>query len=464
MYNKVTSADIAALQAILGEADVIFGEAINPDYAHDELGGISCMPEVLVRVHTTEEVSAVMRHAYERNIPVTVRGSGTGLVGAAVPIHGGILLETTRMNKILSLDTNNLTVTVQPGVLLMELAAFAEENDFLYPPDPGEKSATIGGNISTNAGGMRAVKYGVTRDYVRALTVVLPNGEILKLGAAVAKNSSGYSLKDLVIGSEGTLCVITEAVLKLVSLPKVSVSLLVPFPNMKTAIEAVPEIIRSKITPTAIEYMSRDTILFSENYLGKRFPDTKNDAYILLTFDGNSDAQVDQDMSVVAELCLRIGALDAYIVDTDERKKSVWSARGAFLEAIKASTTEMDECDVVVPGNQVDTFIKYTHELAEEFHVRIPSFGHAGDGNLHVYICRDALSEEDWKSTLSAIFDRMYQKSVELGGLVSGEHGIGYAKKEFLKRQYGETPIALMQGIKQVFDPKNILNPGKVCF
>ena len=464
MYNKVTAADIQALQAILGEADVLFGEAINPDYAHDELGGISRMPEVLVRAHSTEEVSAVMRYAYERNIPVTVRGSGTGLVGAAVPIHGGILLETTRMNKILALDSNNLTVTVQPGVLLMELAAFAEENDFLYPPDPGEKSATIGGNISTNAGGMRAVKYGVTRDYVRALTVVLPNGEIQTFGAAVAKNSSGYSLKDLIIGSEGTLAVICEAVLKLVPLPKVSVSLLVPFPDMKTAIEAVPHIIRSKITPTAIEYMSRDTILFSESYLGKRFPDTKNDAYILLTFDGNSDAQVDQDMSTVAELCLNIGALDAYIVDTEERKKSVWSARGAFLEAIKASTTEMDECDVVVPGNQVDTFIKYTHELAKEFNVRIPSFGHAGDGNLHVYICRDSLNDADWESTLSAIFDRMYEKSVELGGLVSGEHGIGYAKKEFLKRQYGETPIALMQGIKQVFDPKNILNPGKVCF
>ena len=464
MYNKVTAADITALQAILGEADVIFGEAINPDYAHDELGGISRMPEVLVRVQNTQQVSAVMRHAYERNIPVTVRGSGTGLVGAAVPLHGGILLETTKMNKILALDPNNLTVTVQPGVLLMELAAFAEENDFLYPPDPGEKSATIGGNISTNAGGMRAVKYGVTRDYVRALTVVLPNGEIQTFGAAVAKNSSGYSLKDLIIGSEGTLAIICEAVLKLVPLPKVSVSLLVPFPDMKTAIEAVPEIIRSKITPTAIEYMSRDTILFSESYLGKRFPDTKNDAYILLTFDGNSDAQVDQDMSVVADLCLKIGALDAYIVDTEERKKSVWSARGAFLEAIKASTTEMDECDVVVPGNQVDTFIKYTHKLAEEFRVRIPSFGHAGDGNLHVYICRDALNDADWEKTLSACFDKMYAKAVELGGLVSGEHGIGYAKKEFLRRQYGNSPIALMQGIKQVFDPKNILNPGKVCF
>ena len=189
MYNKVNAADIAALQAIVGENEVLWGDAINPDYAHDELGGISRMPEVLVRVRSTQEVSAIMRHAYERSIPVTVRGSGTGLVGAAVPLHGGILLETTRMNKILSLDSNNLTVTVQPGVLLMELAAFAEENDFLYPPDPGEKSATIGGNISTNAGGMRAVKYGVTRDYVRALTVVLPNGEIQTFGAAVAKNN-----------------------------------------------------------------------------------------------------------------------------------------------------------------------------------------------------------------------------------------------------------------------------------
>lgn len=464
MYNKVSAADIAKLQEIVGQTDVLVGEAISPDYAHDELGGISQMPEVLVRVRSTQEVSAVMKLAFDRTIPVTVRGSGTGLVGAAVPLHGGILLETTKMNKILKLDSNNLTVTVQPGVLLMELAAFAEENDFLYPPDPGEKSATIGGNISTNAGGMRAVKYGVTRDYVRSLTVVLPNGEIQTFGAAVAKNSSGYSLKDLIIGSEGTLAIICEAVLKLVPLPKVSVSLLVPFPDMKTAIEAVPHIIRSKVTPTAIEYMSRDTILFSESYLGKRFPDTKNDAYILLTFDGNTDTQVEQDMSTVAELCLQIGALDAYIVDTEERKKSVWSARSAFLEAIKASTTEMDECDVVVPGNQVDTFIKFTHELADEFHVRIPSFGHAGDGNLHVYICRDTLNDEEWEKTLSSIFDRMYEKSVELGGLVSGEHGIGYAKKAFLKRQYGETPIALMQGIKQVFDPKNILNPGKVCF
>lgn len=464
MYSKVTKEDISVLSSIVGENNVLFGDAISHDYAHDELGGIEKMPEVLVRVHSTEEISAVMKLAYTQNIPVTVRGSGTGLVGAAVAIEGGILLETTKMNKILELDESNLTVTVQPGVLLMELAAFAEENDFLYPPDPGEKSATIGGNISTNAGGMRAVKYGVTRDYVRALTVVMPNGDIEHLGGKVAKNSSGYSLKDLVVGSEGTLCIITEAVLKLVPLPKVSVSLLVPFSDMKSAIEAVPKIICSKVIPTAIEYMSRDTILFSEDYLGKKFPDTKNDAYILLTFDGNTTEQVEADMSTVADLCLEIGATDAYIVDTEERKKSVWSARGAFLEAIKASTTEMDECDVVVPVNRVDEFIKFTHSLADETGVRIPSFGHAGDGNLHIYICRDDLGEKEWEETLNTCFERMYRKAEELGGLVSGEHGIGYAKRDYLKKQCGEAQIALMQGIKKTFDPKNILNPGKVCF
>lgn len=464
MYNKVAYDDILKLKSISGDVNVICGDEINPDYAHDELGGVERMPEVLVRVHTTEEISDIMKLAYERTIPVTVRGSGTGLVGSAVPIEGGILLETTQMNKIIELDPDTLTITVQPGVLLMELAAFCEENDFLYPPDPGEKSATIGGNISTNAGGMRAVKYGVTRDYVRGLTVVMPNGEILKLGGKVVKNSSGYSLKDLVVGSEGTLCIITEAILKLIPLPKESVSLLVPFLDMRSAIEAVPKIFGSKVTPTAIEYMSRDTILFSESYLGKKFPDTKHDAYILLTFDGNTEAQVEEDMKSVAELCLQIGAIDAYIVDTEERKKAVWSARGAFLEAIKASTTEMDECDVVVPVDKVDEFIKFTHALAEEMNVRIPSFGHAGDGNLHVYICRDELQPKQWEEILSRCFECMYQKAKELGGLVSGEHGIGFAKKEYLKNLYGKTPIYLMQGIKKVFDEKNILNPGKICF
>ena len=462
-YKKIDAADIKALQNILGEERVLVGEAINPDYAHDELEGIEAMPEVLIRVHTTQEIVEVMKYAYENVIPVTVRGSGTGLVGAAVPVKGGILMESTEMNKILELDPNNLTVTVQPGVLLMELADYCSERDFLYPPDPGEKTATIGGNIATSAGGMRAVKYGVTRDYVRSLKVVMPNGNIEIFGSKVVKNSSGYSLKDLCIGSEGTLCIIVEATLKLMPLPAHSVSLLVPFPSMKDAIEAVPKIICSKAIPTAIEYMSRDTILFAENYLGKKFPEKKNDAYILLTFDGNTKEQVEHDLELVAELCLKLGALDAYIIDTDERHKSVWEARGAFLEAIKMSTTELDECDVVVPRSEVAKFIQYTHEIADKLQVRMPSFGHAGDGNLHVYVCRDDLNDADWKRTLNSAFDLMYEKAEELGGLVSGEHGIGYAKKTYMQKQYGAEQSRIMREIKRVFDPKNILNPAKIC-
>lgn len=462
-YKKVDEKDVEYLRTLVDADCILVGDEISEDYSHDELGTVANYPEVLMRVLSTEEVSAIMKYAYEQNIPVVVRGSGTGLVGACVPIYGGIMLETTLMNNILELDTENLTVTVEPGVLLMELSKFVEENDLFYPPDPGEKSATIAGNISTNAGGMRAVKYGVTRDYVRGLTVVMPNGEVLELGGKIVKNSSGYSLKDLVIGSEGTLCVITRAVLKLLPLPKKTLSLLVPFDTFTEAAAVVPKIIKSKAIPTAIEFMERQTILFAEDFLGKKFPDTKSNAYILLTFDGNTKEQVEAEYEVVADLCLSEGAKDVYIVDTDERKDSVWSARGAFLEAIKASTTEMDECDVVVPRNRVAEFINYTHDLEKELNIRIPSFGHAGDGNLHLYICRDELDQKEWEEMLDTAMDKLYAKSLEFDGLVSGEHGIGYAKRKYLFNDYGEYEMGLMDGIKHAFDPKNILNPKKVC-
>lgn len=464
MYKKIDTADIEFLKSFIPSDRIFCGGEISEDYSHDELGGTHCPPDVLVFVTSTEEVSKIMKYAYDNSIPVTARGSGTGLVGSSVAVKGGIMLCTTLMNHILELDRDNLTVTVEPGVLLMELAEFVESNDFFYPPDPGEKSATIGGNISTNAGGMRAVKYGVTRDFVRGLTVVLPNGEVLKLGGKVVKNSSGYSLLNLMVGSEGTLGIITEAVLKLLPLPTKSISLLVPFDSMEKALEAVPHIIRSKTDPTAIEYMSRDTILFAEDYLSKKFPDTSHPAYILLTFDGNSVEEIEKNYSKVADLCLELGAVDAYFVDTDERKKSVWSARGAFLEAIKASTDEMDECDVVVPRDRIADFIKYTHQIAKDLDVRIPSFGHAGDGNLHIYICRDGLDDKVWEEKLAKAFELMYVRAAEMGGQVSGEHGIGFAKKGFLKEQLGETQMAIMQGIKAAFDPKNILNPDKICY
>ncbi len=462
MYNKITTADIENLRGLVAADRVLTGDAISEEHSHDELGGIRRMPDVLVRAMSTEEVAAVMKYADEHLLPVVVRGSGTGLVGSAVALEGGIMLETTGMNNILELDEENLTVTVQPGVLLMDLAAFAEEHNFLYPPDPGEKSATIGGNISTNAGGMRAVKYGVTRDYVMGLTVVLPTGEVVELGGKMVKNSTGYSLLDLMVGSEGTLGVITEATLKLIPLPTVTTSLLVPFASVEAAIEMVPILVKSMASLTAIEFFERGTILFSEEYLGKKFPDTRSPAYLLLTVDGSDKSVVEKELSSVADLCMDNGAHDAYIVDTEERRDSVWKARGAFLEAIKASTTEMDECDVVVPRNKVAMFIEYTHELAKELGLRIPSFGHAGDGNLHVYICRDELSDAEWKTSLATAFERMYAKSREFGGTVSGEHGIGYAKKQYMRETVGDKQIALMKGIKAAFDPHTILNPGKL--
>jgi glycolate oxidase len=461
-YKQIEPADIDYLSSLVDEARFFSGSAISEDYSHDELGGVSRCPDVLIQVISVAEISAVMSYAHQQHIPVVVRGSGTGLVGAAVAVEGGIMLETTKMNRILELDENNLTVTVEPGVLLMDLAEFTAAHDLLYPPDPGEKSATIGGNISTNAGGMRAIKYGVTRDYVRGLTVVLPSGQILQLGGKVAKNSSGYSLKDLIIGAEGTLAIITEATLKLIPLPPKSISLLIPFGSMGAALDTVPHIIKAKTAPTALEYFSTDCLEFAEDYLGKKFPDHSGSAYLLLTYDGADGTGVERDYDVAADLCLQHGAKDVLIVDTEERKEAVWSARSAFLEAIKASTTEMDECDVVVPRDKVAQYIRFTHRLAEQMNIRIPSFGHAGDGNLHIYVCRDKLPTQEWQKQLGDAFAAMYAKAQEMGGLVSGEHGIGYAKKRYLAESSGETAIALMRGIKQVFDPHLILNPGKV--
>ena len=462
-YKAMDHNDIAFLVSVCGKGRVFVGEEINEDFAHDELGGIEKMPEVMVEALSTEEVTQIMKYAYENNIPVTPRGQGTGLVGGSVAIYGGIMLNLSKMNKIIEIDEENLTLTVEPGVLLMEISKFVEGYDLFYPPDPGEKSATIAGNINTNAGGMRAVKYGVTRDYVRGLEIVLPNGEVMEVGGKIVKNSSGYSLKDLIVGSEGTLAIVTKAVLKLLPLPKKAISLLIPFPDLSMAIETVPKIIKSKTIPTAVEFMEREAILAAEEFLGMKFPDKSSDAYLLLTFDGNSKEEIEAAYDKVAQICLDSGALDVLISNTQERQESIWKARGAFLEAIKASTSEIDECDVVVPRNKVAEFIKYTNDLQAQFDVRVKSFGHAGDGNLHVYVLRDALSEAEWKKTLNAVFECMYSRARELGGQVSGEHGIGYAKKPFLLESMGENGIQLLKNIKYAFDPKNILNPGKIC-
>ncbi|MDR0490553.1 MAG: FAD-binding oxidoreductase [Oscillospiraceae bacterium] len=460
--RRATQADAIALSAELNGAKVLFGTDISDDYAHDEMSGVFSAPDVLVRVKSTEDVCAVMRYASREGVAVVVRGSGTGLVGGAVAVDGGIMLETTAMNRILELDEKNMCVTVQSGVLLTDLVEFCESRGFFYPPDPGEKTATIGGNIATNAGGMRAVKYGVTRDYVLGLEIVLPGGEVLNTGGKVVKNSSGDSLQDIIIGSEGTLAVVTKAILKLLPAPAVSMSMLAPFASIDSAIEAVPVLLNGGFAFTSLEFMERETINFAEEYLSKKFLDTKHPAYLLLTIDGGGEDMVLSACSEATEACLAAGAQDIFLVDTADRKKAVWDARSSFLEAIKASAGEIDECDVVVPRAEVAAFVKYTHELAQQVGLRLPGFGHAGDGNVHIYLCRDGLPADEFHSRCTRAFDLLYEKAAQMGGLISGEHGVGYAKRSYFARQHGDTYMSLLRGVKQAFDPQGILNPRKV--
>ena len=462
--TKVTEKDVRELKAFFSDPGrVLFGDEIAREYSHDELSFVRVMPEAVCKCKNAAEISAVLKFANEKKIPVTPRGAGTGLVGAAVPVEKGIVLDLAGMDRILELDEDNMTVTTEPGVLLQDLAAFCQDHGFFYPPDPGEKTATIGGNISTNAGGMRAVKYGVTRDYVRGLEVVLPTGEIVNFGGKTVKSSSGYDLKDLIIGAEGTLGVITKAILKILPLPKFDISLLVPFSDLERAIGAVPAIVRSESEPTAVEFMQGKVIRDAENYLGVRFPATGKDAFLLLKFDGMTREEVDRKYEFAAQLCLENGADDVYLLNTEERNESVWKPRGAFLEAIKNSTTEMDEVDVAVPKSEIYKMVQAVEEISATCGARLKYFGHAGDGNLHIYILRDDLPDEGWRKACDNAMDRMYEKAFELGGKVSGEHGIGLVKKPYLKRSLSPEELALMQGVKKTFDPNNILNPGKIC-
>lgn len=462
-YKALDPNDIIFLKGLLGDSAVFEKDRIVSDMAHDELGSVRRMPDVHVLATTKEQVSSLMAYANIHHIPVTVRGSGTGLVGGCVPIHGGILLDLSKMNRILELDTTNMTLRVEPGVLLLEIYEHVEKEGLFYAPDPGEKTATIGGNISTNAGGMRAVKYGVTRDWVRGLEVVLPDGTLIRTGGKVVKNSTGYGLKDLIIGSEGTLGIIVEATLKLIKKPKRTISLLVPFNNREDAIAAAPQLITHHVLPTAVEFLEKQSLQYSEAFLGKRIPHNDFEAYLLLSYDGDNEAAIQEDVDLASKLCIeKLKAFDVFLVDTEERRQSVWTIRGAFLEAIKASSDSIDECDVVLPRAHISEFLAYVRQVSLDLAIRIPYFGHVGDGNLHIYFCKDQMPEHVWKEKLSKGFDLLYAKAFSFGGLVSGEHGIGYAKKAYMEKLLGARQIELMRGIKHTFDPNGILNPGKV--
>ena len=468
-YNRITPEIAAQLRAVVGEKRYFEKDAIDPNYAHDEMPIYGkYMPEAAVDVETTEEVSGIMKICSANRIPVTCRGAGTGLVGGCVPLAGGLVLCTRRMNKILAYDMDNLVVRLQPGVLLKDLAADALAHGLMYPPDPGEKTATVGGNISTNAGGMRAVKYGVTRDYVLAMTVVLADGRIIELGKSVCKTSSGYSLLHLMIGSEGTLGIITEMTMKLIPNPVCDVSCLVPFRNVEACIHFVPKIKLANLDPQSIEFMDADIVTSSAAFTGNPiFPErVRNEdvgASVLVTFVGTDEDELDQKMIRLGQIAREADALDVLVIATSSNKKSAWSARSSFLTAIEADTRLIDEMDVVVPVDKIPAFLIYIRSLGEENGIRIRNFGHAGDGNLHIYCCSNDLEEDDFKRRVKIIMDKAYTKCAELEGQVSGEHSIGHAKMVYLRESVGEDVFQLMGEIKKVFDPDDILNPGKVC-
>lgn len=433
----------------------------------DTLGRLKGEAAALVFPQSTEEVSKILKYAHKHGIPVTPRGAGTNLVGSTVPVDGGIILDFSHMDKILELDENTMTITVQPGLLLQDLQKYVEERGLFYPPDPGEKASSVGGNISTNAGGMRAVKYGVTRDYVRGLEVVTADGSVLIAGGKNVKDASGLSLKNLYIGSEGTLAVITKCILKLIPKPETSLSVLVPYPDLKTGIRSVLSVLRANANPTAVEFMERKVVKLGEDFLGVKYPYPEAGSYILLTFDGHT-TEVRENAERIRKLALDGGAL-AYLPLTDTAQNplnvipsaaDIWKVRGALVKAVEAFS-EQEPVDIVVPIDKTAEFISFINKLDEKSGMQMVSFGHAGDGNVHLCVVRGDRDLKTWHKELKANMDKAYHKAYELGGITSGEHGIGISKRRYFLRETSGENLEVMNRIKDALDPKHILNDKK---
>ncbi len=450
--------DQAALAAILPDKTRLRFENIEPQYLSDTLGRLQGHADALVFAKTTEEVSAVLRHAHQNRIPVTPRGAGTNLVGSTVP-NGGIILDLSGMKRILELDYDTLTATVEPGLLLEDFQAFVEERGLFYPPDPGEKASTLGGNISTNAGGMRAVKYGVTRDYVRGLEVVLADGTVLQAGGKSVKDASGLSLKNLLIGSEGTLAVITKCILRLLPKPETALSVLVPFPDLDTGISSVLSILRADANPTAVEFMERKVVRLGERYSGVQYPCPEAGSYILLTFDGRRE-EVLANTQRAKKLVLEQGALHYLVLSDPLEAERIWKVRGALVKAVEA-VSEQEPVDIVVPISRTADFIRFIHALEARTGMQMVSFGHAGDGNVHLCVVRGARDEDTWKKERSETMGKVYEKAYAFGGLTSGEHGIGLSKRPYFMKETAAENLCLMNRIKDAVDPFHILNDRK---
>jgi glycolate oxidase len=469
-YKRVDKKVIKDLERIVGEKNVDTDESRMIEYSHDEfsLSDIAHMPEVVVKPQRTEEVSKILEYANDHIIPITPRGGATGLCGGCVPSLGGIVLSVERMNKIIEVDVNNQMAVVEAGVHLMDFYEAVESAGLFFPPHPGDESAMIGGLIAANAGGARAVKYGVIRNYIRGLEVVLASGKIILPGGKFMKSSAGYNLMNLFIGSEGTLGVITSAVIQLMPPPEIIRSLIIPYDDLKQAIETVPLLIKRKILPMAVEFIPKEVILRTEKILKKSWPSKMGSTYLLVILDASSEDEIDNLSQKVAEVSFEKGALDVFVADNPGKQKQVLDIRSKLYESIKEDNIET--LDIAVPRAEIAEHVKKVMEVQEKYGMWLPTYGHAADGNVHTHIMKVRydkgklipLSEEEWKEKLNKVRKELFQDCRERGGTISGEHGIGLVKKPYLSYAVDDEEISMMKGIKKVFDPHSILNPEKI--
>ena len=461
-YHKINETDLENLRKFISDPERFITKPTK-HWDHDQFRTVKAMPDLVIQPTTNEEVMNVVKYASDNSIPIVPRGNSTGLMGANLTVDGGISLDMIKMNKILEYDPENLTMTVQAGIRLKDLDEFCADKPFVYMPAPAMHWATIGGNVSTNAGGLKAIKYGVTREHIREIKAVLTNGKLYKFGSKAVKSSSGYSLKDLFIGAEGTLGVITEVTIRLYPKPHKSINAIIPFPTLNDAIKSVPAILRSGVVPTTVEFMGRKVIKLWESYAKDEFPLKQGDGFIMIGIDAFTEDEWKAELKETLEVVKPFKAEKAVVLGADsEEAKKIWQCREELLLAIQKSTPKMDEIDVCVPINHIPVVLDRIEELEQELNIRIPNFGHAGDGNLHIYLCSDNMTDEEYVKTSNKVIFELYKTAKSLDGNMSGEHGIGYARANYFEDFYGKEYTDLLRKVKKLFDPNYVINPGKI--
>ncbi len=462
-FTPVTSEHLNMFEKVVGRDNIFTDKEVLEQNARDYTEDLRFYPEVVLRPANAEEISQILIYCNKHLIPVTPRGAGTGLSGGALPVHGGVIIAMNRFNKIIKIDEDNLQAIVEPGVINQVFQEAVMEKKLFYPPDPASRgSCFLGGNLAESAGGPKAVKYGVTKDYVLNCEIVLPTGEIIWTGANVLKNSTGYNLTQLIIGSEGTLGIITKIVFKLLPLPTENLLMLIPFFSAEKACEAVSAIFKAGITPSALEFMERDCLEFVMKYVDVKIPLNDNImAHLLVEVDGTDKDVLFKECEKISEILYKYDCDEILFADTTQQKADLWRARRSAGEAVKSHSIYKEE-DTVVPRAELPKLLKGVKEIGKKYGFRSVCYGHAGDGNLHVNIIKEEISDEDWANKVPLGIREIFQLCVSLGGTISGEHGIGYVQKSYLDIAFNKTQLDLMKGIKNLFDPNGILNPGKI--